>query len=138
MFNMKQYMYLGVMGALSFVLAFVLGNAVNAATGIPLTGGIVNGIIVGIMLTLGVKGVDKFGAATTLWLIFAILAIPTTTLGATRTSENLGRSTCWHCLGPNYHCFQKKKYWLCHWWGCWISSNYDWCICNGRLIGFTR
>jgi len=74
-------MYLGVMGALSFVLAFVLGNAVNAATGIPLTGGIVNGIVVGIMLTLGVKGVNKFGAATILWLIFAILAIPTTTLG---------------------------------------------------------
>ena len=81
MFTLKQYMYLGVMGALSFVLAFVLGNAINAATGIPLTGGILNGIIVGIMLTLGVRGVDKFGAATVIWLVFAVFAIPTTTLG---------------------------------------------------------
>lgn len=81
MLTLRQYMYLGVMGALSFVLAFVLGNAVNVATGIPLSGGIVNGIIVGIMLTLGVKGVNKFGSATIIWVIFAILATPTMTLG---------------------------------------------------------
>lgn len=81
MFTAKEYLYLGVMGAVSFVLAFVLGSAVNIATGIPLTGGIVNGIIVGVMLTVGIKGVDKFGAGTVLWTIFSILAIPTATLG---------------------------------------------------------
>jgi hypothetical protein len=81
MITTKEYVYLGVIGALSFVLAFVLGNAVNIATGIPLTGGIINGIIVGMMLTIGIKAVDKFGAGTILWTIFAILAIPTVTLG---------------------------------------------------------
>jgi len=65
----------------AFSLAIILGRAVVKATGIPLTGGIINGIIVGIILTLGVKYVDKFGSATILWLLFASLSIPTDTLG---------------------------------------------------------
>jgi hypothetical protein len=81
MLTTKEYLFLGVMGAVSFVFAFILGSAVNIATGIPLTGGIINGIIVGVMLTIGIKGVDKFGAGTILWVVFSILAIPTVTLG---------------------------------------------------------
>lgn len=77
----KQAFYIGVMGAISFVLAFVLGSAINALTGIPLTGGILNGIIVGAMITIGIKGVDKFGAATLIWFVFTIFAIPTITFG---------------------------------------------------------
>jgi len=77
----RQYMFLGAMAAICFVLAWVLGTAVNAATGIPLTGGILNGLILGVVLTIALKVVDKFWAATILWLIFGILAIPSTTLG---------------------------------------------------------
>lgn len=77
----KQATYLGAMGALSFALAFLLGGAINALTGIPLTGGIVNGIVVGAMLTIGVRGVDKFWSATIIWLVFSVFAIPTITLG---------------------------------------------------------
>lgn len=80
-FSLKQALYIGAMGAISFVLAFVLGSAVNALTGIPLTGGILNGIIVGAMITIGIKGVDKFGAATLIWFVFTIFAIPTITFG---------------------------------------------------------
>lgn len=74
-------MFLGAMGAICFVLAWGLGTVVNTATGIPLTGGILNGLVLGVVLTIALKVVDKFGSATILWLIFAILAIPTTTLG---------------------------------------------------------
>jgi hypothetical protein len=79
--TIKQYMFLGAMGAISFVLAWVLGSAVNVATGTPLMGGILNGLIVGVVLTIALKVVEKFWAATILWLIFGILAIPTITLG---------------------------------------------------------
>lgn len=81
MLTAKQYMFTGVMGALSFVLAFVLGSAIDIVTGIPLTGGIANGIIVGITLTIGAKGVNMFGGATVVALVATILAIPTPTLG---------------------------------------------------------
>jgi len=77
----KQALYIGAIGAISFVLAFVLGSAVNALTGIPLTGGILNGIIVGAIITIGIKGVDRFGAATLIWFVFTIFAIPTLTFG---------------------------------------------------------
>lgn len=77
----KQALYIGAMGAISFVLAFVLGSVVNAITGIPLTGGILNGVVVGAMITIGIKGVDKFGAATLIWFVFTIFAIPTITFG---------------------------------------------------------
>ena len=77
----KHAMFLGAIAVIAFILAFGLGVAVNTLTGIPLTGGIINGIIVGSVITIGVKGANRFGSATIIWVVFAILAIPTTTFG---------------------------------------------------------
>jgi len=77
----REYMFLGVMGAVSFVCAFALGTGLNAATGIPMVGGLVNGIVVGVLLTVGAKGVPKFGAPTLLWTLLSVFAIPTLTVG---------------------------------------------------------
>lgn len=77
----KEYALLGVMAAVAFVLAFVLGSAITIATGTPLSAGILNGIIVGVIMTLGVKIVDKFGAAIVIWIVFSIIATPTITFG---------------------------------------------------------
>ena len=79
--NTRQYIFLGAIGAIGFVLAFGLGSFVNALTGTPLTGGLVNGIIVGVILTLGLKSVPKFGAGIIIWIVFSALAIPTITMG---------------------------------------------------------
>ena len=80
-FTSKQSMFLGVISLIAFILAWTLGVLINTITGIPLTGGILNGVIVGAMITIGIKGVDKFGSATIIWIVFATLAIPTTTFG---------------------------------------------------------
>ena len=79
--NTRQYIFLGAIGAVGFVLAFGLGSFVNALTGTPLTGGLLNGIIVGIVLTVGLKAVPKFGAGVVIWIVFSTLAIPTITMG---------------------------------------------------------
>lgn len=72
----------GVFGAIAFALAFGLGGIVNAATGVPLTGGILNGIIVGAVITLAlIRTENEFGVATILWIVFTSLAIGTTTFG---------------------------------------------------------
>ncbi len=77
----KRSMFLGAIAVIAFILAFGLGVAVNTLTGIPLTGGIVNGIIVGAVITIGVKGANRFWSATVIWTVFAFLAMPTTTFG---------------------------------------------------------
>lgn len=77
----KDYMFLGIIGALCFVLAFSLGTIINSATGIPMTGGIINGLVVGIVIIIGLKIFDKFGSATVLWIVFSVFASATTTMG---------------------------------------------------------
>jgi len=77
----QHALFAGLLGAVAFILAFVLGSAVNALTGIPLTGGVLNGIVVGAVITVAIKGVDRFGAATLTWFVFTVIAIPTITFG---------------------------------------------------------
>lgn len=77
----RQYAFLGMVGAISFVVAFGLGSALNVATGIPLIGGLLNGVLVSMILTIGFRTVERLFAATVLWAIFGLLAIPTVTLG---------------------------------------------------------
>lgn len=72
----------GVFGAIAFVLAFGLGGIVNAATGVPLSGGVLNGVVVGAVITLAlIRTENEFGVATILWIVFTALAIGTTTFG---------------------------------------------------------
>jgi len=69
------------MGALMFALSFLFGNVLNIATGNPAASGFITQIIQGIILTVAVLTTRKFGTATYMWLIYGILAIPTTMWG---------------------------------------------------------
>ncbi len=58
-------------------LEFITGSAVIMATGIPGTGSIVDVIIAVFIAVIGLKIVDKVGAATVLVTVSGILSIPT-------------------------------------------------------------
>ena len=68
----------GFMGA---VIAIVLGSLITLTTGIPLAGGIVNGIATAGFLTIGLLATSFTGSATLMWIAFSLLTTFTTTLG---------------------------------------------------------
>jgi hypothetical protein len=75
--ELKHFILSGILAALAFAVAFVLGTGIILATGIPATGGIANIFAAVFILIIGMKIVPKFGFATlTLGLLFT-LAIPT-------------------------------------------------------------
>ena len=68
-------------GVVAFLIAFGLGTALTVGTGIPLLGGLLNGILVSMVLTIGLLALNRFGSATLMWFVLGVCAIPTTTLG---------------------------------------------------------
>ena len=68
-------------GVSSFIVAWSLGTALTATTGIPLTGGLLNGVLTAMVLSIGMLSTKKFGSAVIMWFVFSILASFTTTLG---------------------------------------------------------
>lgn len=68
-------------GIASFAIAFALGSALTMTTGIPLAGGLLNGVLTAMVLTIGLRATRFFGSATLMWLVFSLCAVPTTTLG---------------------------------------------------------
>lgn len=81
MFKTRELVFLGVIAGLAFTLGVALGTGLTLATGVPLTGGLANAIVTSALLTIGVRGVRKFGSGTLLWLIVSALCIPTVTMG---------------------------------------------------------
>jgi hypothetical protein len=65
----------------AFIVAVSLGTAITATTGIPLAGGLLNGVLTAMVLTIGLLATRFAGAATVMWVVFALLASFTTTLG---------------------------------------------------------
>lgn len=80
-FTIRELFYLGAISATSLALAAALGTGLTAATGIPMVGGLANAVITAAVLTIGAKGVPRFGTGIILWFVFATLAIPTLTMG---------------------------------------------------------
>jgi hypothetical protein len=68
-------------GVIAFLVAFVLGTPLTLLTGIPLLGGLLNGVVTAMILTIGVLATRYFGTATLMWVIFGLCAAPSTTLG---------------------------------------------------------
>ena len=62
MFKTRELVFLGVIAGLAFATGVALGTGLNIATGVPLTGGLANAIVTAALLTIGVKGVKKFGS----------------------------------------------------------------------------
>ena len=70
----------GVFAALTFAAAFTLGGAITAAFG-PGMSGIATIIVTTVVVVVGAKIVDKFGAMVIMVTVFSVLAIPTTMFG---------------------------------------------------------
>lgn len=68
-------------GVASFIIAFSLGSILTATTNIPLIGGLLNGVLTAMVLTIGLLATRFTGTATLMWLVFAACATITTTLG---------------------------------------------------------
>lgn len=76
----RRISYLTLMGAAALVVAFVLGAALNLSVG-PAFGGILNAFATGFVFGIAVAGVKKWYAPIVVWLVFALLAWPTITMG---------------------------------------------------------
>jgi hypothetical protein len=77
-FNIKELTFIGLMSILMFLLCFLLGNTLGLITGISVAPGFINMFIQGIILVICVLTIKKFWTATILFMIYGILAIPTT------------------------------------------------------------
>lgn len=80
-FTQRELMYLGAIGAGTLAIGAALGTGLTMATGIPMIGGLLNGLITAAILSIGAKGVPKFGAGVILWFVMSTLAVPTLTMG---------------------------------------------------------
>jgi hypothetical protein len=73
----KELIFLTLMGVLWFLLDFIVGQWVNAVTGLFLIGAAVSSIVAGFFAIILIKIRPKFGTLTIPLLIFGILCIPT-------------------------------------------------------------
>ena len=78
----REIVFISLMSASLFVVNLVVGGAINAATGIPLSNAFFTAVTIGIWSMLMFKIVPKPGTFTLLLLIYSILEIPTSLGGA--------------------------------------------------------
>lgn len=77
MLDVKDLVVCGVFGALILVVGFILGSALLIATGIPATGTLANMLVAVLIAVIGLKIVDKSGAAIVMLTVEGILSVPT-------------------------------------------------------------
>jgi hypothetical protein len=109
-----------IFGIIAFVIAFGLGSILTMTTGIPLIGGLLNGILTGIVLTVGLLSRRFFLGATIMWVAFALAATITTTLGPPgiyKVAIGLVAGLLWDLFY------------------CWISKYKKWGLIVGGLLG---
>lgn len=75
--ELKDFVFAGITGALIFAFAFLLGSGIILATGIPATGGIANILVAVLLMTIAKHIKPKFGFATLALAITFTIAIPT-------------------------------------------------------------
>ena len=80
-FTTKELVFIALMGALMFTIAFSLGAGLIAATGTPLVGGLIVNLFVAFILVLTGLTVRKFGTFTLILLIHTVLSTPTINFG---------------------------------------------------------
>jgi len=76
----KDYAICGVVGVVTFAVSFLLGGAITAVAG-PGTSGIVTIVVTTMLVIIGAKIVNRFGAVTLMVTVFSVVAIPTTMFG---------------------------------------------------------
>ena len=78
---MNPKLFAAIVGLCAFVIAFTLGSLVTATTGVPLAGGLLNGILVSMVLVIGMLASKHPWTGSMMWVAFSIPAVVTTTLG---------------------------------------------------------
>jgi hypothetical protein len=79
--DIRLLTFCGGFGALTFAAAYVIGSGITVATGIPIMSAVVNALIVFYLVTIAGLIVRQFGVAIIMFLVYAVLAIPTVLLG---------------------------------------------------------
>jgi ABC-type thiamin/hydroxymethylpyrimidine transport system permease subunit len=80
-FTTHELTSIGLFGLLMFILSFLFGSTLNIITGNPAASGFITEIIQGIILTIAILIIKKFGTATIIWTIYGILSMPTNMFG---------------------------------------------------------
>lgn len=81
-FTARELVFIALMSAFMFVGDFLLAIGIVAATGIPLSGGIISCVFIAFIYILILLVVKKFGTATLVALIYTTLASPTSSFGS--------------------------------------------------------
>lgn len=80
-FSTKALTFLGMMGALMFVLSFVFGGLLNTVTGNPAASGFITQIIQGVIIAVVFSTLPRFWTVTIIYVIYGVLSIPTNMWG---------------------------------------------------------
>jgi len=79
-YSTKQLIFTALMGALMFSLSFILGSGLNILIN-PAASGFTSALIQPILITIAALTLRRFGIATTMYLVYGFLAIPTNMVG---------------------------------------------------------
>ncbi len=79
--SVKELIFLTLMAVAWFLLDFLVGQWVNAATGLFLMGAAISSIVAGFFVVILAKIRPKFGTFTLVLLIWGLIALPTASAG---------------------------------------------------------
>ena len=125
---MNAKLFSVLVGVCAFIIAFALGSIITATTGIPLAGGILNGVLVVMIMTIGMLASEHKWTGTMMWFAFSIPAIVTTTLGPPGIYKPIiaiGAGILWDVF--HYRLFPSNK-----WFGLYLGA-----IFGGAFITFS-
>lgn len=118
---MRKSVFVSVIfGVIAFIIAFALGSILTLTTGIPLIGSLLNGVLTGMVLTIGLLSRRFYFSATIMWLAFSLCATMTTTLGP----PGLYKVIIGLCAGILWDLLYS-----------WIARYRNWGLILGGLIG---
>ncbi len=80
-FTVRQLVFMALLGAITFVFDLAIVSGIDASTGIPGAGFMVDTIFVVALMTIGGLVIKRFGVFSSIALIYGVLAVPTTVFG---------------------------------------------------------
>lgn len=110
-FTSREMVFLALLAAANFVVSFIFGGAIVAATGIPLASGFFTGLTIGITAILAIRTVPKFGSLTLVFTIYSILELPTALGGAPGFWPKIPINAISALLGDIWLHFTKYRTW---------------------------
>ena len=107
----KELVFITMMGVAWFILDFLVGQWVNALTGLFLIGAAVSSVVAGFFVVIMAKIRPKFGTFTLALLIFGLLALPTASAGPVGFWPKVVANFLAGFVGDSWFKFTKYKTW---------------------------